>query len=812
MGSGCFKVRRDAIIPLATERQEALQEHPAALKSVIQLASKASSQVTDSKLDEALDHLSSIDPEVARDLLKDWLANAALKSQTALLLIMQRVIGRALDASVVAAEELVAAHSSGVGDIASVGHIVTVCKDPLSINFSHRSGVSLAIHVLSDAFTRDPSRSRTESEVAASVVPSLDRFVLLLRPSLLAHIENSAENAQHWREFVCCAGLPPLEKHLSLLSCGAKGVVLSLMVVPEGSPPVAVVANRDAALFSACRQLPKEQACVLSPYFEASAGTKVVQGRRVEGGEGHGPRKEFFVAASADAIKKWSVVAIPTPSDSPGSDVQVSFANNRIVVAKTSVESATCGHSQSSRAQRMVSRAIDRGCVGDRIRIEFSNGAEVERIITATHGETGISTSEDFGGSTLDASAVCSCGLQRPVKPMFEFHRGTGQYWFGAYSSELDHPSYGEELRQRYITFGKLLLLALANRCKISFLLPAIFFRLLLQSDVKLTLEDLKDFDSDLHLSLKKCLKMNASNFNSLKEMEGLSEHMSREEYVSRKVKETFEPAAMEEIRKGFWSLSHSGLSFRGVTEGNLRQLLCPVDDLSDKVSIRDIFRVEIEDEMANYEVFVNAFWTVVDSLPLADKKLFLRFFTGLDSLPEPGTERLIIELPFSAFSHDEHLAMLDLLPQAHTCSNTLELPNYYEALKESGRVKEGESSKAFSSALRELLRTKLLMAIRETSGYELDATADRVAPPPPLELEPPKAAASTGPPVSNISVTSPAFFFDPEPPGPVPTFTESPRLPPGSHKVGSDVDTFLAELEMGLEATDLTGTKTTLT
>lgn len=89
---------------------------------------------------------------------------------------------------------------------------------------------------------------------------------------------------------------------------------------------------------------------------------------------------------------------------------------------------------------------------------------------------------------------------------------------------------------------------------------------------------------------------------------------------------------------------------------------------------------------------------------------------------PEPGTERLIIQLPFSAFSKDEHIEMLSKLPQAHTCSNTIEIPNYYEALIDSGKLGNNPSDKVVAAELKKVLGEKLRMAINETTGYELDA------------------------------------------------------------------------------------------
>jgi hypothetical protein len=45
------------------------------------------------------------------------------------------------------------------------------------------------------------------------------------------------------------------------------------------------------------------------------------------------------------------------------------------------------------------------------------------------------------------------------------------------------------------------------------------------------------------------------------------------------------------------------------------------------------------------------------------------------------GTEALTISFPFTALGAAERRAALHMLPQAHTCTNTLELPDYYSAL-----------------------------------------------------------------------------------------------------------------------------------
>jgi hypothetical protein len=75
------------------------------------------------------------------------------------------------------------------------------------------------------------------------------------------------------------------------------------------------------------------------------------------------------------------------------------------------------------------------------------------------------------------------------------------------------------------------------------------------------------------------------------------------------------------------------------------------------------------------------ALWTVLASWSLEKKKQFLVFVTGSSRLPLPGSELLKVEAPFVALGAAEHRAHLGMVPQAHTCDNLLEIPNYWEAL-----------------------------------------------------------------------------------------------------------------------------------
>ena len=77
--------------------------------------------------------------------------------------------------------------------------------------------------------------------------------------------------------------------------------------------------------------------------------------------------------------------------------------------------------------------------------------------------------------------------------------------------------------------------------------------------------------------------------------------------------------------------------------------------------------------------------WHTLAAWPLERRRAFLQFVTGSSRPPVPGSELLKVEAPFIAFGAKEHRAQLGMLPQAHTCDNLLELPNYWHALLQVG-------------------------------------------------------------------------------------------------------------------------------
>jgi hypothetical protein len=102
----------------------------------------------------------------------------------------------------------------------------------------------------------------------------------------------------------------------------------------------------------------------------------------------------------------------------------------------------------------------------------------------------------------------------------------------------------------------------------------------------------------------------------------------------------------------------------------------------SEDFDIRQLFRFVTDGDVSEYPQLIRGLWQVIGSWSPAKKRLFLRFVTGVDKLPAPLTEELVLELPFFPLNMDDHRKMLMTLPQSHTCTNTLEMPNYWESIK----------------------------------------------------------------------------------------------------------------------------------
>ncbi|CAK9052701.1 unnamed protein product, partial [Durusdinium trenchii] len=606
--------------------------------------------------------------EEAPDRLLYWARRQTLKARGGLASLLQRLLSKVLRPKLAAAQAALKSAPGEGAEGVDFGKLASLCEDALRLDDLERRASASACRALHGV-----SRLPLAGPPSDYVVQDLDAILLLFQRAFIGQRAQSAsKQLVQLCEFEADTGLPPVQEHLALLGGQAKGLILGMLLVPQDA--LEVVLARDGGLWDVANQLPTAHASILLPYFEDVTGTKTVQGRRVEGGEGHGLRKEFFTSMSLDAQRRWGRLTSSEGILEPG---PVMCVGSRLKLQPL--------EAPSSELHQLLMAASN----GDRIKLLFSSGHSIERTVTGNMpmpgGGSSIVVDAPFE-ENLSELTIRRAEVQKPAQPLFEFHRGTGQQWFSSHANSLYSTTLrGESLAVRYRAFGKLIALALANHCKLSFPLPLLFFQFLLQPERAAQLDDLKGFDNALHASLRKCFKMKAAQFMQIKELEGLAPTMSVEEYVAEQVKAILTPQALDEVRAGFWSLVPATV-VEDVTPSELRQIVCPTIVVREDMGLRQIFRVVFEDDVSECQPLVEAFHAVLDALSKDEKKKFLMFVTGIEVPPEPGTEQLTVQMPFSAFTKDEHVEMLGKLPQAHTCTNTLELPNYYESLQESGR------------------------------------------------------------------------------------------------------------------------------
>jgi hypothetical protein len=264
------------------------------------------------------------------------------------------------------------------------------------------------------------------------------------------------------------------------------------------------------------------------------------------------------------------------------------------------------------------------------------------------------------------------------------------------------------------------------------------------QAATSATLATLRQFDPELAAAAQSTLQLDDHEWSALANVEGLAPGTSRGAYVSQLAQElilTPVSEALLALRAGFRrALPPRWLREVGIGAAELCELMrghkaIGGDGAAADFSWREVFRVVEDEELLAEQAapLREALWAVMEArLSPAQKRDMLHFLTGVRQLPAPRTESLAVELPFEAAGIEEQRAALRLLPQAHTCTNTLELPNYWRALREVRAAEIGEIGEigggslgaeeaARRSELEELMLEKFLWAIGNSGGYGLD-------------------------------------------------------------------------------------------
>jgi hypothetical protein len=336
------------------------------------------------------------------------------------------------------------------------------------------------------------------------------------------------------------------------------------------------------------------------------------------------------------------------------------------------------------------------------------------------------------------------------LPPIFPYSRGARHHWFDPNLAASDD---GRSLL-RYC--GWLLAQAVCNRSPLGITLPTLLFDSLLPTAaVRPSLASLAAFDPHAAASLQAVSKMGAAQYAELAKLEECV-GTPKDEYVAQVIDRLVGGGdagwQLAELRAGFAAVLPAALlkplHFSAV---QLAAAVCGSRGTDSDFSIREVFRVAEDDELLGCPPLREALWAVLDSWHVSDKRALLQFCTGSGVPPAPGTEVLSVQMPFTPIGQAETTAMAQMLPQAHTCDNILELPNYHQAL-----LARGTEASAMQRQLRATIQDRFSLAVLSCHSYGLDEAGSaselrrsRAQPPPAGALTPPPHASPSGGAVS---------------------------------------------------------------
>ncbi|KAG1679492.1 hypothetical protein FOA52_011091 [Chlamydomonas sp. UWO 241] len=341
----------------------------------------------------------------------------------------------------------------------------------------------------------------------------------------------------------------------------------------------------------------------------------------------------------------------------------------------------------------------------------------------------------------LAAAGMCSSGelpgdqqqqqqQQGSKQELFVFNRAAGCFWYNS------HLGTSDDARAAYRFAGWLIASSLLNKAPLGIKLAApLCEQLLIGVDAFApTLKMLSAYDPDAAGGVARAAALPRAQLDAMLDMEGLPAGSSPQQYAASAVRSLLlgdAEWAARSLVAGFqasidvrmlraWCVDAEALS--SVLEGGGAGSTGPID-------VRSVFRVVADDELDADagSVLGGLLWKVLSSWPRTRHLQFLHFVTGSDRLPLPGCELLKLEAPFIAFGAAQHKAQLGMLPQAHTCDNLLELPDYWASLLHT-RGFAGNADAVPPDQLDELKREcerilddRLTLAVTCASGYGLD-------------------------------------------------------------------------------------------
>ncbi|GMF34211.1 unnamed protein product [Phytophthora fragariaefolia] len=531
-----------------------------------------------------------------------------------------------------------------------------------------------------------------QTKTRSAVSSGLSRLVKVFYPYLVNYPRE--ELGDNWSPVssVLAAMKLPVNQLYSLLDPMCKTLLLAVQLCNHSNqdsqdendfaifPKVTIICNREDVLQSSVgyvwrHYLSSESVTpnfLLFPFFESSFGEKLVDGVKVEEGEGKGPLKEWFGLVGNQLASKWKQIPARTLL-ADASSTEISASNNTITIPG----------------------AAEAVCPGFKLEWDTSDGETFCRVVNKVVGDDTFLL--DRGVPTHSISTY-QLRILKPNAAVFEYVQGSESYWLN--ENTCDSP----EMRNVLTFVGWFFASAMTHFCSIRLRIHPLFFGLLLDSQHCVSLEEIQRFDPELFKSLSGMKDMKPSDFTEYLRFEGADENLSVEAYIAKVLEEKFGQTSgigwqMDCVRRGFTRvLAVDQLSRVGITEGDLVESICgSVGGGSDDFIINEVFRVAADSDFTGCQPLVKAFWQTVNSFAPPLKRKFIKFVTGVDTLPLAGTE---------------------------TCDNTLELPHYWKALCWKANPNELEGNDQLEEELALLLDKKLRDAVEYSSGYGLDGTS----------------------------------------------------------------------------------------
>ena len=292
------------------------------------------------------------------------------------------------------------------------------------------------------------------------------------------------------------------------------------------------------------------------------------------------------------------------------------------------------------------------------------------------HGSA-VSVAVTAGGAQAGGAQAGGGGIRVVEPALLPYVPASRQHWFEPVRART-------KLHEELCRFaGWLMGQSMCNRAPLaSTSCPTLLFRCLLAPDGQTppSLAILQEFDPDASRNLDGVRSLPPAAFTALCELDDLEPTTtSRDGYVAA--------AAARLLYGGVaWQLAALVRGFReavppdvleGVrlTPNQLATAVCGTADGGSAADfcIRDTFRL-VRGNLEGSEPLADCLWRVLEGWGGADKRRFVKFVTGSDRLPAPGSEVITVQLAHAEIGTAPKVT-LGTLPQAHTCDNLVRVP-----------------------------------------------------------------------------------------------------------------------------------------